>query len=66
MLEKTDYPAGGTPPFGFAAAFVMDERVFEKPMIYAGGGSEQSLIRIAPDELRRINGAQVSMIRQNP
>ena len=35
-------------------------------MIYAGGGSEQSLIRIAPDELRRINGAQVSMIRQNP
>ncbi len=65
MLEKTGYPAGGTPPFGFDALFVMDERVFEKPMVYAGGGSEQSLIRVAPEELKRVNGAQVGVIRQS-
>ena len=64
MLDKTGYPAGGSPPFGFAATFVMDERVFEKPVVYAGGGSEQSLIRITPDELRRVNGAQMGVIRQ--
>ncbi len=35
----------------------MDERIFDKSVVYAGGGSEQSLIRIAPDELHRVNGA---------
>jgi prolyl-tRNA editing enzyme YbaK/EbsC (Cys-tRNA(Pro) deacylase)/SAM-dependent methyltransferase len=64
MLAKTGYPAGGTPPFGFTAIFVIDERVFENPVVYAGGGSEQSLIRITPTELKRANGAEVAVIRQ--
>jgi Cys-tRNA(Pro)/Cys-tRNA(Cys) deacylase len=63
MLAKTGFPAGGTPPFGFAATFLMDERVFERVFIYAGGGSETSLIKITPDELRRVNEAQVAKIR---
>jgi len=64
MLEKTGFPAGGTPPFGFAATYVMDERVFERAFVYAGGGSAQALIRIKPDELRRVNGAQIGIVRQ--
>lgn len=63
MLEKTGYPAGGTPPFGFEATFLMDERVFEREFVYAGGGSEVSLIKIAPAELQRVNGARVAKIR---
>ena len=39
MLAHTGYPAGGTPPFGFEAIFLMDARVLEKAVIYAGGGS---------------------------
>ncbi len=64
MLEKTGYPAGGTPPFGFDAAFVMDERVFEAAVVYAGGGSDRALIRIAPGELQRVNGARIAAIHQ--
>lgn len=64
MLAKTGYPAGGTPPFGFDATFVMDERVFEKEIVFAGGGSDRALIRIAPHEMQRTNGAQVAIIRK--
>lgn len=63
MLEKTGYPAGGTPPFGFEATFVMDERVFEMPLVYGGGGSDRALIRITPHEMQRANGAGVARIR---
>jgi prolyl-tRNA editing enzyme YbaK/EbsC (Cys-tRNA(Pro) deacylase) len=64
MLEKTGYPAGGTPPFGFEATFVMDERVYEKPVVYGGGGSDRALIRIAPAEMQRVNGARVAVVRK--
>lgn len=64
MLAHTGYPAGGTPPFGFEATFLMDERVLERATVYAGGGSEQALIRIAPDELQRVNGALMAVLRK--
>lgn len=64
MLDKTGYPAGGTPPFGFDATFLMDERVFEKQIVYAGGGSDRALIRIAPHEMQRANSARIAVIRK--
>ena len=64
MLAMTGYPAGGMPPFGFDATFVMDERVFEKDIVYGGGGGDRALIRIAPSEIQRTNGAQVARIRK--
>lgn len=63
MLDKTGYPAGGTPPFGFNAHFLVDERVLEMPVVYAGGGSEFALVRITPAELLRANGGMVGTVR---
>lgn len=63
MLERTGYPAGGTPPFGFEAEFVVDERVLECAAVYAGGGSPRSLVRIAPTEMLRVNGGRVAQVR---
>lgn len=64
ILEKTGYPCGGTPPFGFEALFLIDPKVAEKETVYAGGGSETSLIRISPEELQRANGGRVARIRK--
>lgn len=64
MLERTGYPAGGTPPFGFEARFLVDERVLEKDFVYGGGGSARSLVRLAPTELVRANGARVARVRR--
>ncbi len=62
VLDRTGYPAGGTPPFGYEAIFLMDKNVLQKNTVYAGGGSPQALIRISPEEILRINKAQIADI----
>ncbi|MDO8428590.1 MAG: YbaK/EbsC family protein [Candidatus Diapherotrites archaeon] len=57
ILEKTGYPVGGTPSFGFDAQFFIDQTVFEHDLVYSGGGSEFSLVKISPSEIKRINNA---------
>jgi len=64
ILAWTGYPCGGTPSFGFAALFLIDERVFEKEVVFTGGGSESSLIKVSPDELRRANQGIVAHLRK--
>jgi Cys-tRNA(Pro)/Cys-tRNA(Cys) deacylase len=66
MLEQTGFPAGGTPPFGFDAQFVIDERVLEMPYVYGGGGSEYALIRAAPQSLLVANSGLVARVRSLP
>jgi len=62
VLEKTGYPAGGTPSFGYAATFLIDERVMERDFVLSGGGSENGLVKIAPDELLKANSGRVARI----
>lgn len=64
VFEKTGYPCGGTPSFGYPARFLVDERVLQKDIVYTGGGSEYSLVRIRPADLLKANGGQVAHIRQ--
>ncbi len=64
ILEKTGYPCGGTPSFGYRAQFFIDERVMEKEVVYSGGGSEKSLIKISPHELQRANSGKIAKIRR--
>lgn len=64
ILQHTGYPCGGVPSFGYDALFLIDSRVMDMDYVYTGGGSEYSLVRIRPDELRRANGAQVVSIRK--
>jgi len=64
VLEKTGYPAGGTPSFGYNATFLVDERVMEKDFVLSGGGSENSLVRISPKELLKANNGKVAKIRE--
>ncbi len=64
ILEKTGYPVGGTPSFGYRATFLIDPRVMEKEMVFTGGGSENSLVKIAPQELVRANAGRIVRIRK--
>jgi prolyl-tRNA editing enzyme YbaK/EbsC (Cys-tRNA(Pro) deacylase) len=64
MLEKTGYPCGGTPSFGYPARFLIDDRVMEIEVVYSGGGSEYSLTRMRPADLVRANGGEVIRIRK--
>src|SRR5579883_1178894 len=63
ILEKTGYPCGGTPSFGYQALFLIDPRVMERDIVFTGGGSETSLVKIGTTELVRANQGTVLRIR---
>ncbi len=64
ILIKTGYPCGGTPSFGYGAIFLIDPRVMEKEVVYSGGGSENSLVKIASVELQKANKGMIVRIRK--
>jgi len=64
VFEKTGYPCGGTPCFGFPAKFLIDPKVMEMEFVYMGGGSESSLVKIKPSEIIKGNGGEVLRIRK--
>lgn len=64
ILAKSGYPVGGVPSFGFEGRFLIDPRVMEKDLVYTGGGSDRSLIRITTQELQKLNGGLVVRIRK--
>jgi prolyl-tRNA editing enzyme YbaK/EbsC (Cys-tRNA(Pro) deacylase) len=64
ILEKTGYPCGGTPSFGYQATFLIDPKVMERELVFTGGGSETSLVKISTAELIRANQGTILRIRQ--
>ncbi len=64
ILEKTGYPCGGVPSFGYHTKFLIDTKVMEKETVYSGGGSENSLVKIDPKELQKTNSGQIMRIRK--
>ncbi len=64
ILEKTGYPCGGTPSFGYRATFLVDSRVLEKETVFTGGGSENSLLKISSIDLVKANNGRVVNIRK--
>ncbi len=64
VLKHIGYPIGGVPPFGYRASVLIDPKVLRKKIVYGGGGSPRSLVRMDPDELLRVTGAIVAEIRE--
>jgi prolyl-tRNA editing enzyme YbaK/EbsC (Cys-tRNA(Pro) deacylase) len=64
VLAKSGYPVGGTPAFGYDATFLIDPKVLEKDKVYSGGGSEEALTLMNPEEMQRVNGALIARVRK--
>jgi Cys-tRNA(Pro)/Cys-tRNA(Cys) deacylase len=66
VLERTGYPAGGTPPVGHTNQLdvVVDSGVMQLPVAFGGGGRVDALLRIAPAEIVRVTGALVADIAE--
>lgn len=62
ILDMTGYPVGGVPPFGYQAKFLIDEKIMEREAVYAGGGSNKALIKISPQEIKKVNKGKVVRI----
>jgi prolyl-tRNA editing enzyme YbaK/EbsC (Cys-tRNA(Pro) deacylase) len=65
VLAITGYPVGALPPFGHRISIrtIIDRRVTDLPLMYAGGGSPRALMRIEPSELLRVCGAELVDVR---
>jgi Cys-tRNA(Pro) deacylase len=65
--EVTGYKAGGTPPIGHREklSVYMDGAVFDEPVVYAGGGDIDALLKIAPDTIRDLTSAVIADISED-
>lgn len=56
VLSETGYRVGGVPPFGFRKQLktFIDSSLLENEVVYASGGTDKSLLRIAVNELVRV------------
>ncbi|MFD1739518.1 aminoacyl-tRNA deacylase [Bacillus salitolerans] len=64
VLERTGFPPGGVPSFGYDAVFLIDPKVTDMDYIYTGGGSENSLVRIQVKDLLEVNKGTVVRVRK--
>ncbi|MBI4174265.1 MAG: hypothetical protein HY517_01360 [Candidatus Aenigmarchaeota archaeon] len=64
VLERTGYLAGGVPPFGYPAIFLIDPAVMEKQLVYAGGGTPNAIIRTSVREILKANDGVVARVRK--
>jgi prolyl-tRNA editing enzyme YbaK/EbsC (Cys-tRNA(Pro) deacylase) len=68
VLDVTGYRVGSVPPVGLARDLpvVADERVFVPPVVYCGGGTEMTMLKLRSADLRRLVDAQIADITSAP
>ena len=68
VLEIAGYPVGAMPPFAHLQPLptLIDRQVLQQAFVYGGGGGECALLRLAPEELLRVTGAQVLDLASPP
>jgi prolyl-tRNA editing enzyme YbaK/EbsC (Cys-tRNA(Pro) deacylase) len=56
VAEMTGFLVGAMPPFGHRAPLptLIDQRVLDKPVVFAGGGSDYTLLCLDPDTILRV------------
>jgi Cys-tRNA(Pro) deacylase len=66
VLERTGYPAGGTPPVGHVSPLnvIVDTGMLDLPVVFGGGGRIDSLLRITPQEIVRVTNATLAPIAE--
>lgn len=64
----TGYPAGAVPPVGHATRVrvLLDRRVLEEPVVYGGGGRIDAMLRISPEDIRRLTDAETVDVAEEP
>jgi len=67
VLTHTGYPAGAVPPFGHVAPLstVLDPLVLAQALVFAGGGSDRTLLRVTPAEIARVTQAEILAVLED-
>jgi len=64
VKRHSGYSVGGVPPVGHQVKTrtVIDMKVMRKKLVYGGGGSDSSLLKIRPWDIKRLQDAMVKSI----
>jgi Cys-tRNA(Pro) deacylase len=67
VLEICGYEVGAMPPFGHLQKLetLLDRGVLEQPEVYAGGGAENVLVRLSPEDILQVTQAHVMDLVEN-
>lgn len=68
VLEATGWPAGGVAPVGSRITLptFVDQRVMTWTRVFGGGGTEETLIELAPADIVRLDDAMVISLTMEP
>src|SRR6185369_1022410 len=68
VQRATGYRPGGVPPVGHRAPLpvVVDRHVFEHDVVFGGGGDGWHMLRIRPRDIKRLTGARVADVIEEP
>lgn len=64
VKKYTGFPAGGVPPFGYDAEFIIDQDLKDDEIVLVGGGSIYTLIKIRIKDLKTITEPTIADIKQ--
>ncbi|USN45169.1 MAG: YbaK/EbsC family protein [Candidatus Woesearchaeota archaeon] len=53
VVKVCGFPAGGVPPFGFDATFIVDESLPDDLSVFVGGGDMHTLLEITVSEIKK-------------
>jgi prolyl-tRNA editing enzyme YbaK/EbsC (Cys-tRNA(Pro) deacylase) len=68
VLEIAGYEVGAMPPFGHRQPLttLLDGQVLAHEEVYAGGGEENALVRLSPQDILRVTKAEVLDLHAHP
>jgi prolyl-tRNA editing enzyme YbaK/EbsC (Cys-tRNA(Pro) deacylase) len=68
VVDLTGYRTGAVPPCGLESHLpvVADSAVFEPDVVYCGGGTTATMLKMRSDDLRRLLGALVVVVTELP
>jgi prolyl-tRNA editing enzyme YbaK/EbsC (Cys-tRNA(Pro) deacylase) len=67
VLTLTGYPVGAVPPIGHRERLevLVDPAVLKHDEVYGGGGSDRTLMRLAPQDILQHNQAEVVPVQKD-
>lgn len=66
VLNWSGYQVGGVPPVGYPEAVIalLDEDIFQYPVVWAAAGSEHAFFPVTPEDLQKMTGGSRHSIKK--
>jgi prolyl-tRNA editing enzyme YbaK/EbsC (Cys-tRNA(Pro) deacylase) len=64
VIKFVNFPAGGVPPFGYDAVFIMDSDLGDDEDVLVGGGTIYSLLKLKIKDIKKLINPYIVDVKQ--